>query len=220
MGLGDQSVHWEVPSREGHVSGPERERRAEVVGSVPHVEDPLVRAAALLRSARHVISDDHLLAHVVGAPHAVVGVEGPQHQPAVLVEGGRVGEDPVEELARARASQPRLDEEGVGVGQQHHLEVVHRPGAQELEQGEHAGGGGDLLHDAADVTLGDALLRQVGQHALHVLIVAARLVGVLQPLREVLTRRCLHHHVVTGLIHDSLIEVKEDEETLIWRDAS
>jgi len=219
VGLRDQPVHGEIPPRESHVPGPEGQHRAEVVGSVPDVEDPLVRAAPLLRPAGHIFPDDHLLAHVAGAAHAVVGVEGPQHQPAVPVEGGRVAEDLVEEGVGPGASEPGLDEEGVGVGQQHHLEVLRGPSAQELEEGDHAGGGRDLLHGGADVALGDALLRQVGQHALHVLVVAARLVGVLQPDREVLTRGGLHHDVVAGLIHDGLIKVEEDEEPLVGGDA-
>lgn len=99
MGLRDQTVHGEVPPRKGHVSGPEGQRRAEVVGSVSYVEDPLIGAAPLLRPAGHIVLDDRLLAHVVRTACAVVGVEGPQHQPPVLVEGGRVGEDPVEKLA-------------------------------------------------------------------------------------------------------------------------
>lgn len=213
MGLRDQPVHGEIPPRKGDVPGSEGEGRAEVIGSVPHVEDPLVRTPPLLRPAAHVVPDDGLLAHVVGAAHALVGVEGPHHQPAVLVEGRRVGENPMENLTHAVAPQPGLDEEGVGVGHQHHLEVL--AGAQELEEGEHARGGRQLLHGVADVALGDAVLRQVGQHALHVLVVAAGLVGVLQPAGEVLTRGGLHHHVVAGLIHDGLIKVKEDEEALV-----
>lgn len=216
VGLRDQPVHGEVPARKGDVSGPEGERRAEVVGSVPHVEDPLVRTPPLLRPPAHVVPDDRLLAHVVRAPQAVVGVEGPHHQTAVLVEGRRVGENPVEDLADAVAPEPSLDEEGVGVGHQHDLEVL--PGAEELEEGEHAGGGGELLHDVADVALGDAVLRQVGQDALHVLVVAAGLVGVLQPAGQVLARRGLHHHVVAGLVHHGLVKVKEDEEALVVGD--
>lgn len=218
MGLRDQPVHGEVPSREGEVPGPQGERRAEIIGSVSHVEDPLIGAPPLLRPPGHIVPDDHLLAHVVGAPRAVVGVEGPKNQPPVLVEGGRIGEDPVEELTRSDAPQPGLDEEGVGVGHQHHLKVLRGSGAEELEESEHAGSGGYLLHDAAYLALGDALLRQVGQHTLHVLVVAARLVGVLQPAREVLTRGGLHHHVIAGFIHDGLIEVKEDDEALVGGD--
>lgn len=218
MGLCDQPVHGEVSPREGHVPGTQGERRAEVVGSVPHVEDPLIGAASLLGPARQIVPDNHLLTHVVGAPRAVVGVEGPHHQSPVLVEGGRVGEDPVEELTRSDAAQPGLDEEGVGIGHQHHLEVLRGPGAEELEECEHAGGRGQLLHDDADVALGDALLRQVGQHTLHVLVVAARLVAVLQPGREVLTRGGLHHHVIAGFIHDGLIEIEEDDEALVGGD--
>lgn len=214
VGLCDQLVHGEALPREGHVSGSEGERRAEVVGPVPDVEDPLVGAAALLRPARRVVPDHRLLAHVDGAPGAVVGVEGPQDQPPVPVEGGRVGEDPVEELTDPEAPEPRLDEEGVGVGHQHHLEVL-RARPQELEEAEHPGGGGDLLHDAAQVALGDALLGQVAQHALHVLVVAARLVRVLQPAGQVLIRGGLHHHVVAGFVHDGLVKIKEDEEALV-----
>lgn len=216
VGLRDQPVHGEIPPRKGDVSGSEGECGTEVIGSVPHIEDPLVGTAPLLRPATHVVPDDRLLAHVVGAPHAFVGVVGPHHQPAVLVEGRRVGENPVENLTDAVAPQPRLDEEGVGVGHQHHLKVL--TGAQELEEGEHAGGGRQLLHDVAYVALGDAVLRQVGQDALHVLVVAAGLVGVFQPAGEVLTRGGLHHHVVAGFIHDGLIKVKEDEEALVVGD--
>lgn len=209
-------MHGEVPTREGDVSGSEGHRGTEVIGSVPHVEDPLVRAPSLLRPATHVFPYDRLLAHVVRAAQAVVGVVGPHHQPAVLVEGRRVGEKPVENLADTVAPQPRLDEEGVGVGHQHHLKVL--AGAQELQEGEHAGGGRQLLHDVTDVALGDAVLGQVGQDALHVLVVATGLVGVLQPAGEVLTRGSLHHHVVAGFIHDGLIKVKEDEEALVVGD--
>lgn len=216
VGLRDQPVHGEIPSREGDVSGSQGECRAEVIGSVPDIEDPLVRTPPLLRPATHVVPNDRLLAHVVRAPQALVGVEGPHHQPAVLVEGRRVGENPVEDLADAVSAQPRFDEEGVGVGHQHHLKVL--PGAQELEEGEHAGGRRQLLHDVADVALGDAVLRQVGQDALHVLVVAAGLVGVLQPAGEVLARGGLHHHVVAGFIHDGLVKVKEDEEALVVGD--
>lgn len=214
MGLRDQPVHGEVAPGKGYIPGPEGEGRTEVVGSVTHVEDPLIWAAPLLRPAGHIIPHDHLLAHVLRASLTVVGVEGPEHQPAVLVEGGRIAEDPVEELAGPRAPEPRLDEEGVGIGHEHDLEIV-RACADELEEGEHAGGGWQLLHDAAHVALGDAMLSQVGQDALHVLVVAAGLVGVLQPNREVLTRRGLHHHVVAGFINDGLVKVKEDQETLV-----
>lgn len=218
MGLSDQPVHGEVASRKSHVPGPEGESRAEVVGSISNVEDPLIGATPLLRPAGHIVPDDHLLAHVIGAPWAIVGVERPHYQTTVLVEGGRVGKDPVEELTRSVAAQPGLNEEGVGIGHQYHLEVLRGPGAEELEEGEHAGGGGYLLHDAAYVALGNTLLRQVAQYTLHVLIVAARLVGVLQPVREVLTRCGLHHHVVAGFIHDGLIKVKEDDEALVGGD--
>lgn len=220
VGLCDQPVHRKVPSWEGHVSWSEGEGRAEVVGSVPHVEDPLERAPALLRPACHVVPDDHLLAHVVGTPLAVVGVEGAHHQPAILVEGGWVGEDPMEELARAGASQPGLDEEGVGVRHEHHLKVLRGPVTKELKERGHAGGGGDLLHHAPDVALGDPLLRQVSQYALHVLIVAAGLVGVLQPAGQVLPRGGLDHHIIAGFIYDGLIEVEEDEEAFVRTDAS
>lgn len=159
VGLRDQPVHGEVSSRESHVPRPEGERRAEVVGSITHVVDPLVRTAPLVRSAVHIVPDYHLFAHVVGAPGAFVGMEGPHHQPAVFVEGGRVSENPVEELADPGVSEPGLNEEGVGVRHQHHLKVLLRPGAEELEEGEHAGGGRELLHNAAYVALGDALLR-------------------------------------------------------------
>lgn len=220
MGLRDQPVHGEVPSRESHVPGSEGERRAEVVGSIAHVVDPLVRTTPLVRSAVHIVPDYHLLTHVVRAPGAIVGVEGPHHQPAVFVEGGRVSENPVEELADPGVPEPGLNEEGVGVGHQHHLKVLLRAGAEELEEGEHAGGGRELLHNAAYVALGDALLRQVGQDALHVLVVAAGLVSVFQPAREVMAGDCLHHHVVAGFIHDGLVKVKEDEEALVVGDVS
>lgn len=218
VGLRDQPVHGEVSPGEGHIPGAQGECRAEVVGSVPDVEDPLVGATSLLHPARHVVPDHHLLAHVGRATLALVRVEGPQHQAAVLVEGGRVGEDPVEELARPVAPQPRVDEEGVGVGQQHHLEVLLRAGAQELQKGGHARRGRQLLHHAADVALGHALLGQVGQHPLHVLIVAAGLVGVLQPGRQVLPGGHLHHNVIAGLVHDGLVKVEEDEEALVVGD--
>lgn len=220
VGLGDQPVHGEVPPREGHVAGTEGERGAEVISSVPDVEDSLVRAPPLLRPAGHVVLDDHLLAHVVWAPGAVVRVEGPQHQPPVLVEGRGVGKDPVEQLAGPDAPEPALYEVSVGVGQQYHLKVLRGPVAEELEEGEHAGCGRYLLHDAAYVALGDPLLRQVGQHPLHVFVVAAGLISVRQPPGEVLTRDGLHDHVIAGFIHDGLVEVKEDQEALVRGDVS
>lgn len=141
MGLRDQPVHREVPAREGHVPGPESKGWTEVVSSITHVENPLVWSATLLRPTGHIVFDHHLLAHVDRAPLAVVRVEGLEHQTSVPVEGSWVGEDTVKKLAGADAPQPRLDEEGVGVRDQHNLKVLWRTGAEELEEVEHAGGG-------------------------------------------------------------------------------
>lgn len=218
MGLRNQPVHGEVSPGESHIPGAEGERRTEVVGSISDVEDSLVGATSLLHPAGNIVPDHHLLTHVGRAPLTLVRVEGPQHQSAIFVKGGRVGEDPVEELARPIAPQPRVDEEGVGVGQQYHFKVLLRAGAQELQEGGHARCGRQFLHHAADVALRHTLLSEVGQHPLHVLVIAARLVGVLQPGRQVLPGGHLDHHVVAGLVHNGLVEVEEDEEALVVGD--
>ncbi len=89
-----------------------------------------------------------------------------------------------------------------------------------MHQSGDAWAGREFLHCASNSCRGDALFGEVGQHALHVLIVAAGTVGVLQPARQDSTRRHSNHSVIAALVHQGLVKVKEYEETPVVRGRS
>lgn len=213
-----EPVHGEVPPGKGDVPGPQRQRWTNIIGAVSDVEHPLEGSAALLvvvvgvlLPPRQVLPQDRLLAHVVGTAGARMRVERQQDQAARVVEAGRVGENLLEKVAHAGALQPRLDEVHVGVGHHGQLEVL-LVALQVVEQVEEARRGLDLLHRQADGVLGHALLGHIGQHLLHVLVVVALSVAVLQPVGEPLAGQGPHHRVVAALIDDGLVEVEEHQE--------
>ncbi|TNN47227.1 hypothetical protein EYF80_042575 [Liparis tanakae] len=213
--LQQQPVHGEVPPGEGCVSGPQSQRGTDIIGPVSDIEHPLKGStAALLLPARQILPEDHLLAHVVRATGARVGVKGEQDQAAGCVETRRVGENLGEKVAHAGALQPGLDEVHVGVGDHRQLKVL-LVALQVLEEGREARRGRDLLQRRTDGVLGHALLRHVHQDLLHVLVVVALPVAVSQPIRKPLTRQSAHHGVVAVLVDDGLVEVEQHEEALL-----
>lgn len=86
-----------------------------------------------------------------------------------------------------------------------------------MHQSGDAWAGRDFLHCASNSCRGDALFGEVGQHTLHVLIVVAGTVRVLQPAGQDSTRRHSNHRVVAALVHQGLVKVKEYKETPVVR---
>lgn len=82
-----------------------------------------------------------------------------------------------------------------------------------MHQSGNAWAGREFLHCASNSRRGDALFGEVSQHTLHVLIVAARTVRVLQPAGQDSTRRHSNHRVIAALVHQGLVKVKEYKET-------
>lgn len=89
-----------------------------------------------------------------------------------------------------------------------------------MHQSGDAWAGREFLHCASNSSRGDALFGEVGQHTLHVLIVAAGTVGVLQPAGQGSTRRHSNYRVVAALVHQGLVKVKEYKETPVVRGRS
>ena len=141
-----QPVHGEVPPGEGCVPGPQSQRGTDIIGPISNIEYPLEGStSALLLSAGKILPKDHLLAHVVRATGARVGVEREQHKPAVRIKTGRVCENLPEKVTHPSVFQPRLDEVHVGVGDHCQFEVL-LVALQILEEVQEAGRGWDLLH--------------------------------------------------------------------------
>lgn len=213
-----QPVHGEVPPGEGCVPGPQSQRWTDIIGPISDIEYPLEGSTStILLSAGEILPKDHLLAHVVRATGARVGVEREQHKPAVRIKTSRVCENLPEKVTHPGTLQPRLDEVHVGIGDHRQLEVL-LVALQILEEVQEARRGWDLLHRWLDWFFRHALVRHINQDLLHVLIVVPLPVAIFQPVRQCLARQSSHHSIITALIDDGLIKVEQNQKALLlWR---
>lgn len=212
-----QPVHGEVPPWEGCVLWCQSQRGTDIIGPISDIEHPLEGStAAILLSARQILPEDHLLAHVVRTTGAGVGVERKQHKAARGIKTGRVCENLPEKVTHASMLQPRLNEVHIGVGHHRQLKVLLMA-LQILEEVQEARRWGDLLHRRVDGVLRHALLCHINQHLLHVLVVVPLPVAVFQPVGKLLARQSTHHSVITALIDDGFIKVEQHQKALLLR---